>query len=228
MDLHALDHHRLGRTVLGAGLHALDGVDRVHAVGHPPEHGVLAVEPGRRLGRDDEELAAVGVGPGVGHGQSGALDLVVVELVLEGVAGPARAGPVGGAALDHEVLDDPVEDHAVVEAVARELQEVVHRLGRVLVEQLDGHGAVVGVQGGLAHLFLATSARSFVSRTRLPFTLSATSAARSSGTSTKLKRSSTLTLRTSSFSRWLLSTTAATTSAGSRPCALPAPTNTLA
>ena len=59
---------------------------------------------------DDEELRAVRVGAGVRHRQRPADDLVVVDLVLERVAGAAGAGPLRAAALDHEVGDDPVED----------------------------------------------------------------------------------------------------------------------
>ena len=76
-------------------------------------------------------------GPGVGHRQRPAHDLVVVELVLEGVAGAAGAGALRAAALDHEVGDHPVEDQPVVEAVGGELAEVLDRLRRVLVVQLD-------------------------------------------------------------------------------------------
>jgi hypothetical protein len=64
---------------------------------------VLAVQPRRRLGGDDEELRAVGVRAGVGHRQRAADDLVLVDLVLEGVAGAAAAGALRAAALDHEV-----------------------------------------------------------------------------------------------------------------------------
>src|SRR5207248_5530738 len=182
------------------------------------EDRVLAVEPWRRLRRDDEELAAVRVRPGVRHRQRSAHDFVVVELVLERVAGTAapRAGRV--AALDHEVLDHAVEDHAFVEAVARELAEVADGLRRVVVEQLDADVAAVGVQDGLAHL-CATSA--------FHLRFSATSSARSFGTSTRLKRSSTRTLRMSSFSRCVWSTIASTTSFGSSPSARPAPTISL-
>ena len=51
-------------------------------------------------------------GPGVGHRQRAADDLVLVDLVLERVAGAAGAGALRAAALDHEVLDDAVEDRA--------------------------------------------------------------------------------------------------------------------
>src|SRR3954454_24292413 len=227
-DLHPLDDDRVHRPVLRSGLDPLDRVDGVQAVGHPAEDRVLAAEPRRLVGGDDEELAAVRVRSAVGHRERAPDDLVLVDLVLELVAGAARAGALRAAALDHEVLDHAVEDQPVVVAVPRQLQEVVHGLGGVLVEELDDHRALVGVQGCLAHFRFATSTRSSLPRTRFPFTLSATSGARSSGTSTKLKRSSTRAWRTSWFSRCELSTTAPTTSAGSKPSARPAPTISLA
>src|SRR5947208_1171864 len=72
-----------------------------------------------------------------------ALDLVVVELVLEAVTGSARAGPGWIAALDHEVRDDAMEDDAVVEAVVHELDEVVHGFRCVVREKLDVNRAVI-------------------------------------------------------------------------------------
>jgi hypothetical protein len=77
---------------------------------------VLAGQPGGG-GLGDEELRAVGVGPGVGHGQvAGPVEAArAAHLVLELVAGAAPAGPERVAALDHEVGDDPVEDRALVE-----------------------------------------------------------------------------------------------------------------
>src|SRR4029079_8174197 len=120
----------------------------------------------------------------------------------------------------HEVRDHAVEDHAVVEAVARELAEVLDGLGSVLVVQLELDRPVGCVRRGLTHL-LATSSRSFVPRTALPVTLSITSFARFAGTSTKEKRSSTRTFRMSSPSRCELSTIASITSAGSKPWARP-------
>ena len=97
------------------------------------------------VGRDDEELRAVRVGAGVGHRQRAPDDLVVVELVLEGVAGTAGAGALRAPALDHEVLDDAVEDEPVVEALGGELAEVLDGLGGVLVEQLEDDRPVGGL-----------------------------------------------------------------------------------
>src|SRR3954465_14472243 len=226
-QLHPLDHRVVDGLVARARLRALDRVDRVHPVRHLAEHRVLAVETRRGVGRDDEELRPVRARPGVGHGQRAAHDLVVVDLVLEGVPGAARAGARRVAALDHEVLDHAVEDHAVVEPVAGELAEVLHGHGRVVVEELDLDRAVVRVKRCAAHL-LATSRRSSTPRTLCPLTFSTTSPARSPGTSTNENLSSTRTFDTSSPPRWELSTIAETTSAGSSPRARPTLSTSLA
>jgi hypothetical protein len=122
---------------------------------------VLAVEPRGLADGDDEELRAVRVRPGVGHGQRPAHDLVVVDLVLERVARAAGAGARRVAALDHEVADDPVEDHAVVEALAGELLEVGDGLRRVLVESSIAIGPsevrMVAVEGKLRGLSQSNS-----------------------------------------------------------------------
>src|SRR4051812_29585033 len=73
--LDALDDDRLDRLVLAVRLRLLDRVDRFHAGGDAAEDGVLAVEPGRRLRGDDEELTAVRVRPSVRHREGAALDL---------------------------------------------------------------------------------------------------------------------------------------------------------
>mgnify|MGYP007097486256 CR=1 FL=1 len=96
-----------------------------------------------------------------------------MELVVEGVAGAAAAGPGRVAELDHEVVDDPVEEHVVVERVDALLAAlrvlpragprpdlrplvVVRPLGEAdevldggrgaLVEEIDRHVALGGVQ----------------------------------------------------------------------------------
>src|SRR6185295_4043239 len=88
------------------------------------EHGVLAVEPGCRLGGDDEELRAVRVRSRVRHRERAPDHLVIVDLVLEHIAGPARSGSLRAASLDHEVWDDTVKGEAVVEAFRGQLAEV--------------------------------------------------------------------------------------------------------
>src|ERR1700722_4473792 len=77
---------RFARRRLGDFLHDL------HAFDHFAEDTSLVVEPWRRRKRD-EELAAVGVRPGVGHRQDAGLVVpqLWAELVSELVAG--AAGP---------------------------------------------------------------------------------------------------------------------------------------
>src|SRR5512143_17694 len=65
-----------------------NGGHHLHPLDHLAEDGVLAVEPGsRHVG--DEELAAVGAGAGVGHGQDARAAVLErrVKLVGKGVAG---------------------------------------------------------------------------------------------------------------------------------------------
>merc|ERR1712037_598884 len=95
------------------GPEGLDLLDGVHALDDLSEDDVLAVEPGGLCGAQ-EELAAVGVGAGVGHGQdarTGVLQLEVLVLELHPVDGLAARAVPGGevAALAHEVGDDAVE-----------------------------------------------------------------------------------------------------------------------
>ena len=86
-----------------------------------------------------------------------------MDLVVELVAGAADALAERVAALEHEVLDDAVEDDAVVERVGADLarggvgpldraggeaDEVGDGLRGVVAEEVDLDGAVVGLHGG--------------------------------------------------------------------------------
>src|SRR3954451_1261807 len=137
--------------VAAVGLRRADALDHVLTAGDLAEDRVLAVQPGALVRGDDEELRPVRVRPRVGHGQRAAHDLVVVDLVLELVAGTARAGALRAAALDHEVGDDAMEDEPVVEALTGELLEVADGLRGVLVEQLEGDLAFAALHHGLGH-----------------------------------------------------------------------------
>mmetsp|Transcript_10988 Transcript_10988/g.20214 ORF Transcript_10988/g.20214 Transcript_10988/m.20214 type:complete len:217 (+) Transcript_10988:243-893(+) len=146
-----------------SGVDALDGLEHVHALRQPPEHGMLVVEP-RTRNRRHEELRAIRVGSGVGHAQHArsVVPQVSMELVLE-LPAPDRlaARPVAQrvSALDHEVLDHAVEDGFVVIAVFRVHDEVLARLRTLLREQHEGHVAhgrvhhshVAHRRGGVGH-----------------------------------------------------------------------------
>src|SRR4029077_6189269 len=81
---------------------------------------VFAVERRGRHHRD-KELRAVRARAGVGHREQiwAIEDQLGMELVAELIAGTTVTLPEGVTPLDHEVRDDPVEDRAVVERLAR-------------------------------------------------------------------------------------------------------------
>lgn len=93
-----------------SGPDILDHPHNLHALGHLPEDDMLAIQK-RGWRTSDEELATVGIGPGVGHGQQTGGGVLVRErlvrkrrVVVDG--GRPRAVRVEEiAALRHEVLD---------------------------------------------------------------------------------------------------------------------------
>lgn len=105
---------------------------------------MLAVEPGAGDG-GHEELGAVGVGAGVGHGQetgSGVLGLEVLIGELGAVDGLSAGTVVSGevTALQHELGDNSVEDGVgVAEALltSAESSEVLGGLGDNVVVELE-------------------------------------------------------------------------------------------
>src|SRR5271165_1298445 len=225
-DGERLDAGRLGRPVAGVGGNGLELLHHVHPIADLAEHRVLAVEPRTGIRRDDEELRAVRVRPGVGHRERAPDDLVGVDLVGERVAGAARAGTLRAAALDHEVLDDAVEAEPVVEAVGSQLAEVLDGVGSILVEQLEHDRPLRRLHRGGGHgdYLTCTRCRSREApRNERPDSASITASASVAGTDTKENRSSTRTSRTASPSSPVEEVTAATMSATFNPVALPAP-----
>ena len=69
-------------------------------------------------------------------------------LVVELVAGPARAVAARAAGLDHEVRNHAVKDKPVVETGARKLGEVLDGLRHIAGEELDLDGSFAGVKRG--------------------------------------------------------------------------------
>lgn len=111
------DNSALG-LVLGTSWGALDFLDNIHSFHDVSENNVLVVEPSGLDGAN-EELAAVGVGSSVGHGQNTLasvlhLEVLVVELVaVDGLAtGTVALGEV--TSLDHKLGNDTVESAALV------------------------------------------------------------------------------------------------------------------
>ena len=130
----------------------LHGVNDFLAFEHFAEYGVLAVKP-RAFDMRDEELRAVGVRTGVGHGQNAALVAkAVVGFVFEAVARAAATDALRAAALDHEIGDDAVEVQAVVETALGQIDEVGDGQRGLLGFQLDLDGTAGSVElGDQAH-----------------------------------------------------------------------------
>jgi serine/threonine-protein kinase len=170
-DLHPLQHDVLVRAVARGG-HAGDLVDDVLPAHDLAEDRVLVVEV-RRGALGDEPLGAVGARARVGHREH-ARPVVAergVELVLEAVAGVARAPARGHvrvarervAALDHEVGDDAVEAHAVVEGRA------LHRGAGLRILPVDrAHGEADEVLHRLRHELLLEPHHEVAERGREP------------------------------------------------------------
>jgi hypothetical protein len=127
----------------------LNESDSVHTVliGDLSEDHVLSVEPWG-LDCGDVELGAVGVGTSVGHGDDSDVVFHDEVLVFEfwSVNGLSSGAVVVGevSSLDHEVLDDSVEDRAFVfedfvvllETLA-DFEEVLGGLGNDVVVKLE-------------------------------------------------------------------------------------------
>src|ERR1035437_2744171 len=142
-------------AVLGAARNLGDLLHHVVAFDDFTEDTVLIVEP-RGGGDGDEELAAVGVGSGVGHGEEAVARVFQsgVELVGEFVAGSAPAGAFGAAALDHEIRNDAVKNRAVVEwltgfGTIGKRDKVVHGVGHLVGEELGFELAFGGIECGV-------------------------------------------------------------------------------
>ena len=146
---------RRARTLLNACWSALT-VAVLDPGGHMAEDGVLRRQ--RIIAFHDEELAAVGVGPGVRHGQHAAFVAgliqrrVGLDLVVEFTAPRAHAaaaGALGVAALQHEAFDDAVKRHAVIVTVLGKQTKIFHGLRRIFGQKLDFDRAVIGGHHGM-------------------------------------------------------------------------------
>ena len=136
-----MQHHRVQRTVTTVGRHVTDRGTDILALGQHAEDRVVEIEvPDGSLG--DEELAVIGVVGCLGHSyQAGSVvlqvDVVLVVEVTERRATGTGAGWV--TALDHKVIDDPVEDRAVIESALGQLDDLCRCPRSPRFEQLECH-----------------------------------------------------------------------------------------
>src|SRR5208282_774788 len=132
-DLHGIDGAVIARIAGHARdlLHQFDGGCVALA-----EDGIAAIEAGVR-NLSDEELRTVGIGSGVGVGETpGAIELDRWRsLILEFVAGIAGASANRVATLNHELRNHAMEDGAVIER------------NTGLLGASDGAGPVFGAAG---------------------------------------------------------------------------------
>ena len=129
-----------------------DLIHHIHSLGHLAKDGVHPIEM-RLGGVSDEELAATGVLPGVGHGQGAGCMLVGIQvsLTLDLVPGSAGADPrivrllrKRISPLDHEVGDNSVELGSIIELAVGQLLEVADSPRYFGVEQFRLYRALAG------------------------------------------------------------------------------------
>src|SRR5690242_18263136 len=154
LDRHGRHGDRLVRQVLRVAGGVGDLVDDVQAFRDLAEDRVVLRQPADEVLVADEELRAVGIRAGVRHRERAPVVVAGERLVLELVAGAAGADAAGVerrllaelpvAALDHEARDAAVEDHVVVEALLRELDEVAGGLRGAVGEQVGLDRAELG------------------------------------------------------------------------------------
>lgn len=126
-------------------LHGIDHLLISRAV-NATEHRVHPIEMGRCT-MGDEELAATGVGAGVGHAQGTgrvALRIRCTQFALDLVSRSAGTGLASGTlfriratTLDHEIIDHAMESEVVVEPFLDELDKVGDRGRCRLLEKGD-------------------------------------------------------------------------------------------
>lgn len=94
---------------------SFDGVDHALPLSGFSENCVLSIKV-RSGAVGDEELGAVGIRSGVGHGEDSSLVMSTMGLALafEFIAGVASSSSQWAATLDHEVRDDAVKAKPII------------------------------------------------------------------------------------------------------------------
>lgn len=124
----------------------LDFLDLVQTLDHLAETRVIAVQMCSVLAVvHNEELRTAGISPSVRHGQNPFVVVLIVsvEFAIDGVTWATASNPLWTATLGHEARNDAVKFQALIESVLRELHEIRHGFGRIVLEKFHGHGAVI-------------------------------------------------------------------------------------
>lgn len=143
------------RTVVLVGLNAFDALHDGHAFYDFAKDGVGTVEPGCRLASDDVKLLAGAFLLGIdivafaccGKDSATMDDLGHTKFRFEPFVGfvgtfAQKIAGLGGlgnrvSALNHEIADDAVKEHAVIGVLLDLLDEIVTVDGRLIVENKD-------------------------------------------------------------------------------------------
>ena len=124
------DHHGsddrdvLEGAVVRISLHFCNFINYIHIFHNLAKYRVFGVEE-VVVDEVDEELAASGVGASVCHGNcTPVISVVFCKLILDGIAGSATARTGGISPLQHETINNAVEDHAIIVAFFYERFEI--------------------------------------------------------------------------------------------------------
>src|SRR5262252_1270755 len=126
---HSLHHNICDRPISGLRRRLSDFLHDIHSFDYLPEHSMLSIQV--RSGRQrDEKLAAVRVWAGVRHREDSLRGVfqLGMKLVRKLIPGSATSGAGWIAALNHEAVDDSMEDNAIVEFLLCKLHEILNRL----------------------------------------------------------------------------------------------------
>src|SRR5574341_455856 len=114
------------------------------AADHLPENGISTVQL-RRWNEGDEELAAIGIAAGIGHGDyAGLVEFQVGILIDEFIPWPTHAGAGRVAALGHETFKHAVKGDPIEISLARQEDKAIHRNGGFIGIELDDELAAFG------------------------------------------------------------------------------------
>src|SRR5919204_1614299 len=108
----------------------------------------------------DEELTAAGVGPVERHADGASQVRALVDLIADGVTGPAFAVAARISVLNDEVGYHAVNAQAVEEILSSKRHEVLDRQRRIDDGELDLNRATVGIDVRLRrHLWIGEAQR---------------------------------------------------------------------